>query len=722
MSARRVCVTTSRRASGEIAEVFTTAAAGWLRLDELGIVEQVRQRLRLERKDGCCGQELFGLLFLLFMSGLAGQRALQRAAAHCKKALSDVLGARTFRSQASMSRALRSVHSQQSREFCDWLLGGALPVGELERDSSAWHFDTFGERWRMVDFDGRVHTIRKRALPESPEHPEASRRSSELAKPGYSGRKRGEVQYHQMVVQDAGTGRYLGVRLGPGNGDHRTDVQWAVERIAEWADALDAPPRRVCARFDGKAAGAPALLDCERAGICFLTRWTAYDLLEEPEVRKVLEQGPWQVVEDSGSGPRREATALGVRRFGLYPHDRQAHDELRHLDARLVVSRYRQENGRGRGSGKQMGELVYELYITTLPAPCWPAAELVELYYGRVVEENRFGQTDCEQGRQRVVSWHLPGQQLALAISLFTWNLRLRWGADLVGWKPTPQPRQGLRRPRFVEPEARPRAEPCPPPASSSGEQRPRVKDQVLKDEKPYRRYITRGAISEEVMAALDWPRLLEGRPGWRWNADDQELSCPAGEPMHWQGTRQEASHSIALIFRVRRRAACQICSLKAGCTSSTAHSYRKDVWITIAASELPGLPAQHPPNKFPPQRSFFLPASKKSDQAGSRAARAPTLVPSVLRKQPMLALTGCRLTATSPPAPLTTRAPSWSALTAEQRQHRRQSYLAREARCLLPPDHQLDINIHFPGPPRTSVLAKLLPRPRPDRNHRRTK
>ena len=104
-----------------------------------------------------------------------------------------------------MSRALQSVPPQQSRDFCDWLLGDALPVGELDRDPSVCHVDTFGNRWRMVDFDGRVHGIRKRALPESDEHPAAKRRSSELAQPGYPGRKRGEVQYHRMIVQDAGT-------------------------------------------------------------------------------------------------------------------------------------------------------------------------------------------------------------------------------------------------------------------------------------------------------------------------------------------------------------------------------------------------------------------------------------------------------------------------------------------------------------------------------------
>ena len=315
MATTKVFVTTRQRASGKIGEDFTVSVAAWLWLEGRGIVEQVRQRLRLQRKDGCSGLELFGLLFLAVMSHLVGQRALQRAAAHCRQELAKILGARNFRGQSSMSRALKSVTGEQSRVFSDWLLGDALEVAEFERDRSTFHLDTLGEPWRMVDFDGRVHALRHRALARDDDSPEPVRRSSDLARPGYAGRKRGEVQYHRMVVQDAGTSRYLGVRLGPGNGDHCADVKWAIERIAQWADWLNVARKRVCARFDGKSVGASTLIECARVGISFLTRWSEYSLLERPEVQAHLQTGMWQPVADSGSGPRREALELGVRTF-----------------------------------------------------------------------------------------------------------------------------------------------------------------------------------------------------------------------------------------------------------------------------------------------------------------------------------------------------------------------------------------------------------------------
>ncbi len=78
--------------------------------------------------------------------------------------------------------------------------------------------------------------------------PEPVRRAGEIAKPGYSGRKRGEVQFHQMIVQDAGTGRYLGLRAAPGNGEHRAEMTWAAERCALWSDRLEVARDRAVLR------------------------------------------------------------------------------------------------------------------------------------------------------------------------------------------------------------------------------------------------------------------------------------------------------------------------------------------------------------------------------------------------------------------------------------------------------------------------------------------
>lgn len=730
MTARRVSVTTSKRAAGEVAEVFTTAVVGWLHLDSLGIVEQVRKRFYLQRKDGCCGQELFGLLFFATMSGLGGQRSLQRAAAHCKAALADVMGSRSFRSQSSMSRALKSVTSEQSREFCDWLLGESLAVDEFERDRSTFHLDTFGEPWRMVDFDGRVHAIRNRALPQDEDSPEPVRRSSDLARPGYPGRKRGEVQYHRMVVQDAGSSRYLGVRLGPGNGDHRDDVSWAVDRIAAWADRLGVPRKSVCARFDGKAAGVPALVECERVGISYLTRWIEYRLLEQPEVRSLLERGNWQPVADSGSGPRREALELGNRMLGWDSPSEDDEGESQVLQARLVVSRYRLEKKRKRGCGKQIGDYVYELYISTLPSSSWPAAELVEAYYGRVVEENRFGQTDSEQGCQKIVSWHLPGQELANAVSLFVWNLRLVWGANLAGWKPMQEPEPRPRQPRVTTAERCVRdevgpAEPKPSSPSNAvspeeqspvsmtptdlSEQDPGSGEDVVRATKRTRRYIDHGLIAAEFVAGLRWSTLLARLPGWLWNSEEQELRCPAGEPMRWRGARQQGLNSLALEFRVARGRACRLCVLRSGCTKSNNPRFVKDLCLTVTVPDLPSLLQKSHVVESSTEASCLLLYDEPPENQGPWATSAPSLIPSVLRRQLGIMVDGCRLRVDSPRPSILSTPPPWFSTDANERQHRRKSYGAREASCLLPRAHPLTVHVDTPRRRGAAALRNIV-------------
>ncbi len=741
MSVRKVSVTSSKRARGEIAEVFTTAVAGWLRLDRLGLVHQVHERLHLERKDGCCGLELFGLLFLMVMAGLRGQRALQRTAKHCKKALADVLGARTFRSQSSMSRALKSLSSERSREFCDWLLGDALAVEEFERDHSTFHLDTFGERWRMVDFDGRVHAIRNRALPQDEDSPEPVRHSSELARPGYPGRKRGEVQYHRMVLQDAGTSRYLGVRLGPGNGDHQGDVEWAVERIAVWADRFGIERKRVCARFDGKAVGAPTLIECDRAGISFVTRWMEYSHFEQPEVQVLLERGNWHPVSDSGSGPRREALELGTRKFTWISGSQDGNGKQNMLQARVVVSRYRLDRKHKRGCGKQKGDFVYELYITSLPASSWPAAELVGAYYGRVTQENRFGQTDFEQGRQKIVSWNIPGQELANAVSLFAWNLRLLWGADLAGWTPTPHPEPQPRQPAVAaaddvgrqeertitsamnalhdqnEPpqsslnnQQTPVVETTPVPVESAADSFPELGsgEDIATEAKTAKWYIARGLVTAAFIAGLRWSTLLERLPGWRWNSELQQLHCPAGEPMRWRGARQQGRHSFSLQFRVSKRTACRHCSQRSKCTKSNNPSFVKDLNFTVSALELSSFLEQNPLSE--PLLTCFVLHDEPQKSHGPWATQAPMLVPSVFRRQLALHLGGCRIRVESPKPQLTTALPTWFARNADDRQHRRASYAARDSRCLLPYDHPLHIHIHKPPGCSAASLRKLIP------------
>lgn len=56
------------------------------------------------------------------------------------------------------------------------------------------------------------------------------------------------------------------------------------------------------------------------------------------------------------------------------------------------------------------------MFATDLPADGWPAPEVVASYFGRACQENRLAQEDREAGLDRLVSYHLPGQELASTV------------------------------------------------------------------------------------------------------------------------------------------------------------------------------------------------------------------------------------------------------------------------------------------------------------------
>lgn len=80
--------------------------------------------------------------------------------------------------------------------------------------------------------------------------------------------------------------------------------------------------------------------------------------------------------------------------------------------------------------GRTIDGWQVELFAVDLPADAWPAPDAVKGYFGRNGQENRFAQEDRELGLDRIVSYHLPGQELATLVGLALWNLRLCRGFE----------------------------------------------------------------------------------------------------------------------------------------------------------------------------------------------------------------------------------------------------------------------------------------------------
>ena len=743
MAAKRLNVTAQQREPGEIPEVFTAGLAAWTLLQARGVFKEIGRRFRLQRKGGCTGVELVAKLFLMMFCGLKGQRALERAATGHRSTLAVALDVARWHGQSSMSRAMASVTVSQSNEMADWLLGGALGVGDLDCDASAMHRDTLGEHWRVFDVDGRVKAIRQRGLPEGDDLPDPKRLAETIAKAGYPGRKRGEVQFHRMILQDAGTGRWLGVRSGPGGGDHCEDMKWAAQRAALWADRLSFERTRSLLRFDGKAGGAPSLLVCIQAGIGALTRLPRYEWLRAPDGRALLDRGPWHPVQDSGSGPRREAMEFGLYDLGE-ALDHSVDPQVSAPQVRVVVSRYRLDDDRKHGCGVELEGFVYELYAATMPADAWPAAEVVTLYYGRSAEENAFEQLDKVTSFNHVVSWHPAGQQLVAAIALLTSNIRLLWGAELAGWRPEALPPQPLASPpaeiaplptelvppapasptksatdadpavtelvhsEFADPPAP--HEPCDNDgAGGDRSDADQTADSVTEkcdgdvntaESPPEPGVCTKRAASTRrtlarlvVLAALSRQPVARRLENWKWDHEHEELRCPADHALRLHALRSNGYRGHELVYRMTAAKHCVACPHRAACTRSEKPSFRKEMTFTVpdkdVAAVLGGQALEVAPRRPPKRRSptrNYRPATGAPPAGGPYAAASPALLACVLRGAVDAHFAGCRITIELPAPRAQPRTPPWLVATAAQRQHRRRTWAERAAAATAGP------------------------------------
>jgi hypothetical protein len=94
--------------------------------------------------------------------------------------------------------------------------------------------DRTGQQWWVVDVDGTRAIAGPRALPQMESLPAPHRRFEAVCAPGYQGRKRGEVVRTRTVILQAHTHQFLGTFGGPGNGDYRGELVWAIEVIKDY--------------------------------------------------------------------------------------------------------------------------------------------------------------------------------------------------------------------------------------------------------------------------------------------------------------------------------------------------------------------------------------------------------------------------------------------------------------------------------------------------------
>ena len=467
-----------------------------------------------------------------------------------KKQVAALVNRRSLMSPSSLSRALGSVETGLIREQSTWLLAGVAGVDEVLRHPAMLAYDATGRGWHVFDFDPTVTTLRHRALPEGDDLPEPRRRSEGTGAPGYSGRKRGDIPCRRGTVQHAGSGVWVHAHLSEGNGKGVADLERGLDSIVETCVRLGHPLSAALVRMDGEYGNVPSYTACRERGLPFITRLNRPKLFEDDEVLALLRAATWHRVADSGSGPRRAAADLGM--MTIAPGERTTRPDgtdYEPITVRVVASIFPNTGEAGRG--KVIDGWQVELFAADVPADAWPAPEVITAYYGRIGEENRFAQEDRELGLDRLVSYHLPGQELATLVGLSVWNVRLVQGF-LLERPPAERPVEVLRQ-------------------------------AVVDDRVPT--HWPRDPVLIERLAELDWASMLARRPGWVWEAATGEILCPDGRALKLSTVRRgpHGPGRAGIIF-LRPTGGCEECGPREGCLRSSKDRAAKHAEFSIPA------------------------------------------------------------------------------------------------------------------------------------------
>jgi hypothetical protein len=157
------------------------------------------------------------------------------------------------------------------------------------------------------------------------------------------------------------------------------------------------------------------------AGVSLVTRGRGYQLLEHPQIRRVLAYPPTANVTS-------RTTGQGIELFdGGWLQLEQGVPQ-----ARVIVARHpAQGPGKAVTVGKRIDDWVYELFITTLGPDGFLAEDVLDLYHGRGAFEAVLADEDVEEDPDRWCSYTEWGQELWQIACQWIWNLRLSLGQQM---------------------------------------------------------------------------------------------------------------------------------------------------------------------------------------------------------------------------------------------------------------------------------------------------
>src|SRR5690554_373861 len=671
--------TISKLESPDLGQEFSAfgVIVSWAR--QAGLLKQLAQQFKLKRNKGYQGIDLI-LVLLAYFSGQMRRGGLNGFASGTRQLgpkLAAAGGRLRWPTQASLSRALKAVELEQAKEFGAEMLQNTVDFRPILHHTSVMEFDRLNQPWHVFDFDPTSTVIRQRALPEGDDLPDPVRLSEQLAKPGYPGRKRGEIQISRPTLSHRGSRLWLGVGLEAGNGDWEKAIEQAFMDVKRVADTHALNSERCILCIDGESGGWIQMRAGLKSPVHFITRLADYQLLKVPGRLDALHEHDWRRVEDSASGPARFAQEWGST----------SEDGAK---VRLVISRFKC-SGKKAGAGLVVDDWQYEVFATQLGQDAFEAGDIVTLYYARCGQENYFALEDRALNLDHLFSKAPGGQLLVYIMGLWTWNIEI-----LLGWLAQPEmPERTDSPPKREQPEDAPvkqgAADVLAVPESgrnlgSNDENHP----------KPTSAYHTW------------WTQQLYGRDGFRWDVQAGQPMCPAAQPLRFHDVRPRPNGYSEVRFRADS-SACKACALRAQCTSSTRPDFRKELSFRVLTDALNtnDLDAGARPNTEAPllePHSRWQPPDQTPQTLGLYQPRPALLKPQELRHsfREMCLETHVEVRVKYAPRP----APQsrFMVLDRADRQRRRKPWAHRIAWNALLPDDEVTITILT-----LSNLARLL-------------
>ena len=353
-----------------------------------GLLEAFARQVRLVR--GRFGSyEPLDFLVLLIGYALSGERTLSdffHRLTPFGAAFMALFGRAALPHHSSLSRFLASVDRPCLEAF--------RQLFEQKSEASGWTSETIGGIWDrqdrryiVFDVDATRQAARQRALPCDPTLPPPRRRLDEVCAPGYTGRKRGEVVRTRTVALQMHTRQWIGTYAGRGNGDYRSELASALRAITAYLQLFALTSQVALVRLDGQYGDTVAIAQLLEAGVYFVTRARGYRVLEHPQIQCVLAHPPTATVTRVNSEEVVELFDGGWLQLdeGL-------------SQTRVIVARHRAPTPDKRiPVGKRVGEWVYELFITTLPAEGFLVEDVLDLYHGRGAFEGVLADEDVEE-------------------------------------------------------------------------------------------------------------------------------------------------------------------------------------------------------------------------------------------------------------------------------------------------------------------------------------